>query len=437
MIGVLPRAARLTYPLDTDAYVLRPPGPLVGPALAFQVVGRLQPGASVESATASLIRITSRGDPAIRTELEVQRLHDRMAGRAASGIWLVAAAAAVLCVTACANAALLLLTRTVRRVRDTGVRMALGAGRARLLRQAITESLVVGVAGTTLGVALAQALHPFIIWLAPPEIPRLDEMTLNVPVLAFAWGAGLLCAVASGLASYRVMTSVPPGLTAGQLGLTATAGRRTLGWRRLLLAGQTAMLVVLLSVAGLLLHSFVNVWRIDLGFDADGVTAFQLTEARVSAGADRLEPSRRLKETVTQVRTMMQGDSAHEMIGIASGTPFIRGPGHTFVPQSRTAPTEGQPRVPALWRHVTENYLNMLGVPLREGRAFTSADMVPEPNVAIVSAGLARHLFQGGPRSGRPCTGMMPSRSLAWWTTSGGSTRRSPPSRRSTFLCRR
>src|SRR5690606_12629782 len=119
--------------------------------------------------------------------------------------------------------------------------------------------------------------------------------------LMFAWVAGLLGAVAAGLASYRVMTSVPPGLTVGQLGLTATTGRRTLAWRRVLLAGQTAMLVVLLSVAGLLLHSFANVWRIDLGFVPAGVTAFELTEARVSPGGDRDEPSRRLTETVTQV----------------------------------------------------------------------------------------------------------------------------------------
>src|SRR5690606_17886539 len=127
--------------------------------------------------------------------------------------------------------------------------------------------------------------------------------------------------------------------------------------RRVLLAGQTAMLVVLLSVTGLLLHSFLNVWRTDLGFVPNGVTAFELTEARVSAGTDRSEPSRRLKATVTQVRAMMQGESAREMIGIASGTPFIRGPGFTAL--SSTASALEQPRTSALVRYVSEDYLDM------------------------------------------------------------------------------
>ncbi len=396
VLGVLPRAVRFTYPLDTDVFTLRPPGPIDPGNMAFQVVARLAPGVSAESATASLTRIPSRAGM-----LVARPLHDRLTDTKAAGIWMVTSAAAVLCITACANAALLLLTRTMRRMRDIGVRMALGAGRARLFRQAVVESLAVGTLGTALGVGAAWALHPLIIWLAPPEIPRIDEMTLNAGVMAFATLAGLLCALAAGLASYRVMTSSDGAVTVGQLGLTATTGRRVTGWRRTLLAGQTAMLVVLLSAASLLLHSFWNVWTIDLGFVPEQVTAFQLTGARIDPDADRLEPYRRLARTVAELRDTLAGAPGIAAAAIGSGVPLVSAPGFASVPQSRTVDVSHQPRVSVLIRWIDETYLGLMGMRVLEGRAFARDDMVEEPRVVLVSADLARQLFPGDSAVGR------------------------------------
>jgi putative ABC transport system permease protein len=394
VIGVLPQTARLTYPLDTDAFTLRATD-VVRPQVAYQVIARLKPNISVDGATAALARTGRRGDPMIRGELEVQQLHARMIRPAATGIWLIACAAGLLCVTACANAALLLLTRTVRRLRDTSIRMSLGAGRGRVFRQALLESLIAGVAGTGLGLVLAWAQHPFIVWLAPAEIPRLDEMTLDAQVLGFAVGVGLLCTGAAGLVSYRVMTAAAIGVTPGQLGATATTGRRTLAWRRLLLASQTAMLVVLLSAAALLLHSFWNVWRSELGFVPDKLTSFQLTQSVRGPDSDRAAAAKRLTRTVAELRMTLEGMAMFEGVALGSATPLVPGVGYTFVPQSRAVMPASQPRISALYRQVSENYLPLFGIPVIAGRGFTRADMVADAKVAILSTSLARTLFPG------------------------------------------
>jgi putative ABC transport system permease protein len=394
VIGVLPQAVRLTYPLDTDAFTIRPPD-LIRPKIAYQVIARLRPSVSVDAATTSLARVGRDGDAMIRGELEVQQLHHRMVGPAATGIWLITCAAGLLCVTACANAALLLLTRTVRRLRETSIRVSLGAGRVRLFRQALIESLIVGVIGTGVGVVVARTLHPFIIWLAPAEIPRLDEMTLDARVVGFAVGVGLLCAISAGLVSYRVMTAAEVGMTPGQLGATATTGRRTLAWRRVLLASQTAVLVVLLSAAALLLHSFWNVWRSDLGFVPDRVTAFQFTQTVLAPNSEGAGPGDRLKNTLSEVRTMLEGMEMFDGIALGSATPLVFGGGQTFVPQSRSMAPAGQPKISALCRRISENYLMLFGIPVVAGRGFTRADMVSDAKVALVSASLAQKLFPG------------------------------------------
>jgi putative ABC transport system permease protein len=401
IIGVLPRAVRVTYPLDTDAYTLRPAGPLFSQVIAYQVVARLAADVSAAGATASLSRIIESGVDAVRPILAAVPLQERVTRWKATGIWLVAMAAAILCLAACANATMLLLTRTVRRLRDVGVRLALGASHWRILRQALLESLVVGVCGTTLGVLLAGVLVPFIVWLAPPEIPRIDEIALDGGVLAFAVAVGLTCSLAVGLVSWRVMRSARGVLTAGQLGQTATTGRRTLAWRRTLLATQTAMLVVLLSAAGLLLHSFWNVWRIDLGFRPEGVTVISMMTAVVDPRAEHSEPSRRMARTLAELRRVLADTAGVTSAALGQSAPFARSCSTSWVPQSRSIDVSQQPRVSSDVCSVSDGYLELLGVDVVRGRSFTSDDVLDNRRVAIVSTSLAERYFEGESALGR------------------------------------
>jgi putative ABC transport system permease protein len=358
------------------------------------VLGRLAPGVTLQQAQDEMERISVQLDREFPEANEGWRVRVVPARS-----WIVdeeidqrlrilLAAVALLLLVAATNVANLQIARAGGRVREIAVRLALGASRARLVRQMITENLVLTAAGGALGLALA--------WLAvraaaavPPEtVPRLGALSLDLPVLLVA----VLCIGATALlagllpASVAVRSGVHGALQSS--GRSATAGRSPS--RQALVALQLALATSLVVCAALLTQSLVRLQNVPLGFDdPDHLLTARLT--RSVATEDATEANQAFFESVLEeVRALPGVVSA----AVTSEVPF--GPMDTGMPvlplpRPESVPEEG---IQASWRLVTADYFQTMRIPLRRGRAFTR-DEKPQRNL-LLSEGLARRLWPGG-----------------------------------------
>ncbi|WP_291981104.1 ABC transporter permease [Luteitalea sp.] len=397
ILGVLPERVRMTYPLDTDIY-LRRPDTLYALALSYQAVARLAPGVSVTAASTALERLTSRGERGIRPRLVATPLRERHTAHVERGIWMVATGAGVLCLAGASNAALLLLTRTLRRSREMEIRLAMGASRWRVLRMLITEHAVVGVAGIVAAFPFTRYGMPFLLALAPPNTPRLDEVEVHLPAFLVAVVIACLSVLLTAVASYLGVIGGAVRPTPGQLGVTATVSPGARLLRRALLVSQVALTLVLLSAATLLLQSFLNVWRIDLGFNPSHVITAQFSPVRQGAAPpqDReaaVAQARRLGQTLAALRAGLAGAANVEAVALAGAVPMELGPGYTFLPQSRQVDLRHVPRIDVAYREVSAGYFDVMRIPLLAGRTLTQDDVDGDRRVMVFSRALASRMF--------------------------------------------
>ena len=311
-----------------------------------------------------------------------------MAGPYRPALRLLTGAVLLLLLTACLNASLLLLTRALRRVPDTAVRVALGATRRQLLRQDLVESGVVGLGGVGLGVLLAVGTLPLVRRLVPATVPRLDEAAIDPWVIGVAVAAGVAATLVTGLVTYHgVSTRVgTPG--PGPARATAPTLRRGRAWGHALLVAQTALIVALLAGGGLLLHSFWRLTQVDLGYQTRDLHAFQL-RFRLTAPEVWEAEAFRFRE---QVRRRLAESPGVSEVGTSSTLPLRGWPGsRSWVPQGQPMPAER--RVNIRVRRITPGFLRLLGIRLVDGRALSARDTRDAARVAIVSASLARELY--------------------------------------------
>jgi putative ABC transport system permease protein len=360
---------------------------------ALRVFARLRSRVTLPQAQSALqpyfARILETVPPRFRKEitLRVRPVRDRQVGDArAASLALLGAVLAVLLI-ACANIANLLLARAVGRDREIAVRSALGASRARLIRLALTESLLLAVAGGAAGCALAFLLLRTFRAIAPEALPRIGEATVDLRVLLFSAAATVLSGVLFGLFPALRRTE------SGSLGSARTVGPAR-GWLRgALVTAQIAISVILLTSAGLLLRSLDNLERVPMGFESDHVitASFVLGRQRYNRDVEQLalfgELERRL-ERLPGVSAAAVSDSI---------PPF----GGTRARPVSTIDVEGRPQRPegtggmVAWRYVTPGYFAALGIPMRRGRAFTELDRGAEARSVILSETLARLMFPG------------------------------------------
>ena len=360
---------------------------------ALRVFARLKPGISLPQARSELepymARVMETVPPQFRKEvtLRVRPLRDRQVGDArAASLALLGAVLAVLLI-ACANIANLLLARAVGRDREIAVRAALGASRFRLVRLALTESLLVAVAGGAEGCGLAFVLLRGFQAIAPEGLPRIEEATVDVRVLLFSATAAVLSGIVFGLfpALRRTEEAV--------MGGARTVGPAR-GWLRgALVTAQIAISVMLLTGAGLLLRSLDNLQRLPMGFESDrAITAsFVLGRQRYSRDVEQLtffgELERRLG-SLPGVSAAAVSDSV---------PPFGGTRGRLF----STIDVEGRPPIPegsggmVAWRYVTPGYFAAMGIPMRRGRPFTELDRGASVSSVVLSETLARMMFPG------------------------------------------
>jgi len=318
----------------------------------------------------------------------------------------------------CANVANLLLARTSARSREIAVRHALGAGTARLAREALTESAVLGGLGTMAGVAIGWWLCGALVRLAPPDVPRLDRVGLNMTVLLFAAAAGALSAALVGVvpAVQAVRAAARGALRPEMRAATAPAGLT----RRLLIGGEVAVVVLLLTGALLFLRTFVSLRGIDLGFDPARVwnVSARWPLGRMMPGAGGGRPWPRLQRAVDGLVAAVADIPGVEAAGLISDVPLSGSPYSGTVwradapgASGLAPPTDPHDRWKADLSIVTPGYFAALGVPILRGRNFTEVDRltdeqlnaraVPASGSVVVNAAFASRYFPGEDPVGR------------------------------------
>ena len=392
IVGVLP--AGFAAPRDTDVWVPMPPLPAMAvnrTAFNFQAVARLAPAASLREAQAELTALGSRlarafPDSNRDRSFSVLPLRDRLVAPVRATLYMLLGAVALVLVIACVNVANLLLARATTRSQEIALRAALGAGRWRIIRQLVAESLLLALIGGALGVALAYAGTAALTRLAPKNLPRLGEVTVDWRVLLFAGACAVLASLVFGLAPAWQASRVVP--RAGMAGRGVLTGRSTrLG--SALVVGEIALSFALAIGAGLLFRSFVTLTTADLGYRQGSVLV--LTAHRPAKGREQyVQVARFFSRIGAQLSALPGVDAVGATMGLPTGQYGSNG---GYMVEGKQAGNGGQRLPQALFGLASPGYFAALGIPLIRGRDFTDADGYDAPFVAIISRTLARETF--------------------------------------------
>jgi len=364
---------------------------------SYNMAGRLKPGITPAQAAgdaAVVAAATVRNYPAFMAGLSihpvVRPLRDEIVEDARPMVKTLFLAVMVVLLIACANLAGLLLVRAIRRRREVAVRLALGAGAATLLKQAILESLVLSVAGGVAGLILAWAALRVGVSLLPETLPRIDEIGVDWAVASFALGLAILTGVICGLAPAfaAIRTNVNAVLKEG--GRTGSAGGGHALLRSALVVVEIAIALVLLSASGLLLRSFEKMREADLGFRPDHalVAAYALPLKEYATQPAVNEFNRELLRRLAEL-------PGAKSVGLTSFPPASGNSGSSaFTAEGYVAPKAGQLDLATPFM-VQGDYFAAMGIPLVRGRVFTEADKEGSQLVAIVNQKLARQSWPG------------------------------------------
>jgi putative ABC transport system permease protein len=389
-----PDGARLWFPLR--------PSPDCGRGCVYvNGIARLAPGVSLGQAQAEMSRVAvdieaEFVDASPNLTLAVETLHDVAVGNVRTALWVLLGAVMLVVLIACANVANLLLVRGAGRSGELAVRAALGAGRARLVRQILTESVVLAMLGGVAGVLLALWGVSMLPALATANLPRVDEIGLDGTVVGFALGLVLLTAFLFGLVPALHLSRAPLATALRQGGRSAVQSPIRRAGRFTLLAAEVALSLVLLLGAGLLLRSFERLQSVDLGYDATNITHFSLSlpPTRYPDPGDAVRFYAELKERLAALPGV-------EQASFVSGMPL----GMTIIATSfnladRPPPEPGTSPV-ALLRYVDSDYFATMRIPLVRGRDFEPGDRFGTQPVAIISRQAAEQFWPGEDPLGR------------------------------------
>ena len=407
VIGVTP--STIDYPSGIDAWIpLVPTSDDLDPgnrgAHYLRGIGRLAPGATLDGAKAELAAIARRLEqqyPAAdlnRGETAIP-LRDAIVGSVHSALLVMLACVGFVLLIACANVANLLLVRASGRESEIAVRVAMGAGRARIMRQLVTESVLLSAAGAAVGTALAAWIVSLVHSFGPASVPRLGEVTVDGRVLAFA----TIVAIATG-----VLFGLVPAIHAARTDLShilresarGAGGRRTAQRTRgALVVVEMALAVVLLVGAGLLGRSFLRLLSVDPGYRPESVVTMSLSlpSKKYPWDADQLAFAHALIE---QLRSMPGTQDAALAFGRPLAPDAMR---VVFTRDDQPRPQPGQ-FSNADVRFVTDGFFRTLGMRIVNGRGFAEADRAGAPGVLVVSQEFARKFFPGESPVGKKIT---------------------------------
>jgi putative ABC transport system permease protein len=395
VVGVMP--ASFGFPHDVDLWTplaYQPPfDPMLRRSVWFRTVARLEPGVTRAAAQADLSAIARRlgqlyPDTNQGRGVKIVSLYEQTVGDVRQALLVLMGAVGLVLLIACTNVINLSLARTTGRQQEIALRAAIGAGRQRLVRQLVTESLLLGLIGGTGGLLLAWVSVTVLRGLDPGSIPRLQEVQLDLPVLVFAFLVALAAGVVSGIVPALLATRTGFQGSLKQHSTRLTAGQRQHRLRGALVIGEIALAQVLLVGGCLLFQSFLHMRNVNPGFDPGDllVSRFELSSQKYS-GKDAREEFYR--DAIERVETLPGVQAA----ALATTIPLHE------VQLLYELVIEGRPRsLPAQYpsvgyNSITPDYFRTMGIRLQSGRFFTGADDARAEPVVIINESLARRFW--------------------------------------------
>jgi putative ABC transport system permease protein len=354
----------------------------------WDVLARLKPGGTIDHARAEVDAVMARlakefPQTNAARGAQVESLVDRVLGETRSSLWIVFAAVGVVLLIACANVANLLLARATLRGPETAMRAALGASRSRLMRQFLTESLLLAFAGCVLGLAATIVSIDAFVALLPADLPRADHIAVDGRVLLFTIAISLFTGIAFGLlpAWQGAKVDLVATIKTGARGGLRTRARSTL------VVAQVALSLVLLVAAGLLLQSFVAVNAVQLGFDPGNVLTLRVG----LPGEKYRDPAQRIaffEQLVRETEALPGAESAALVFPLPFSRAIVNRP---FSVPGRPIDLSAELATP--YDIVSPEYFRATGVRIIQGRGFTARDRADSPFVIVVSETFARRVW--------------------------------------------
>jgi putative ABC transport system permease protein len=400
IVGVLPEGFRFGGSLDL--YLPLAVAETRTPTTLGTNIGayaRLKPGVALKAAQADIDTITARLNQqfpvGIPRSVRVWGLREFMVQNVQLSLWILMGAVGLVLLIACANVANILLARTDARKREMAIRAALGADRKRIIRQILSESVILGLGGGAFGSLLAYWGVQALIRTQSNSYPLLQNVSLDAWVIVFSVVLSLLAGVAFGIGPALAMAREGSfwNVLAGSLkegSGTVSGSRSSRRVRGVLVVSEVALSLMLLIGAGLLMRSFFLIREIDPGFNAEGVvtTAITLPPAKYPDAAKRMPFYR---EFLGNLERNPEVDG----VGIVDYLPLSgSNSGSGFFPEGHPTPRPGE--APIVWtRWMSEGYLRAMSIPLLAGRLFEERDAPPAPPVAIVNRTLANRYWAG------------------------------------------
>ena len=364
-------------------------------AIYLRVIGRLKPGVSIQQASAEMRTIAGRlseqykAENANRSVNLVPALEDMTSSLRPTLLVLLGAVGFVLLI-ACANVANLLLARAAGRGREIAIRVAHGASRLRIIRQLLTESMLLAIIGGLLGLLIAVWGVELLSAVVPANIPRFDQTRVDFYVLGFTLLASVLTGLIFGLAPALQASRLDLNEALKEGGRSATGGRVRNRVRSFLIVSEVALSLVLLVGAGLLIKSFIELRNVNPGFDAQNslTASVSLPSVKYDDDAKVLNFYRQTIERASQLSNV-------EAVGAIMPLPLGNNAmSISFTVDGRPEPPPGE-RQSSGARIITPGYFRAMGVPLIKGRVFTDEDKPESPKVIVINETLARRFFPG------------------------------------------
>jgi putative ABC transport system permease protein len=403
IVGVMPR--RFSLLSRSELWVASPfaaPTPDSDPAGQLvshrddnyiRPIGRLRAGVSLEQARSELIAISRRLTQAFPVDnakkvARLRPLRDWMVGRAGPALWMLLGAVGLILLIACANLANLLLARGTVRRREMALRASLGAGRLRLVRQLLTETVLLGMLGGALGLVLAALGVHLLTVFQPGDLPRLGEVRINPEVLLFTLAASLVAALLAGLAPALRAMRVDLGTALKEGGRGSSGGGQ--GLRRGLVVAEIGMSLALLIGAGLLIRSFAKLLAVSPGFEPAGVLAADLPLAQ-----DRYPTGQQVIAWTDQLLRRVAALPGVMAAGTVDAVPFGNASTDGDIAIAGWPKPRAGEGIDAQRRIAGGDYFRAMRIPLLRGRAFDDRDTASSEPVVIVNESLARYAWPG------------------------------------------
>ena len=398
VVGVMPAAFRFMDDADLWMPLAQNPVFARGPrsVRVVSAIGRLAPGAKLPEARAEMEAIAGRlaqAYPDTNTGLDVSvvQLQEQIVGKVRPALLVLLGAVGFVLLITCTNMANLLVARASARETEIAVRLALGAGGGRLVRQLLTESVVLGLAGGVAGLILALAGLRLLRSIGPAELPRMQEISIDGNVLVFTLAISVLTGLTFGLLPAFQVLRVDMGNSLKGGSRTTNGGGRS---RSTLVVTEVALALVMLVGAGLMIRSFTRLMRVDPGFNSDHLLTLQM-DVPPAYGAT---PEKRIA-LYDEIFERLEALPGVKSAGGVTRLPLGTGSSTKLEIEGRPVAPGEEPEVE--FRRASKHYFQAMGIPLRDGRTFTEQDGPAAPKVAVINEVSAKRFWAGEDPMGR------------------------------------